>query len=147
MRLVDDLIARYAGGAGSGQAREPATSAASSTTRPSGDATAHDLQRRQVPPGRPVARYGQPELSAAGHASPTAAEANVPEVKIDFPGMLRRSGLSDEEQGRIEKDAQRCLHTLPAETPIEIKRQIVGASLSGVRLLRSTRLSSPPRCI
>lgn len=42
--------------------------------------------------------------------------------------MLRRSGLSDEEQGRIDK-ALTLLHTLPAETPIEIKRQIVGASL------------------
>ena len=43
--------------------------------------------------------------------------------------MLRRAGLSDDEQGRVDKTIN-LLHTLPAETPIEVRRQIVGASLS-----------------
>jgi len=48
--------------------------------------------------------------------------------KIDFAAVLRAAGLSDEEQGRIEK-ARGLLKTLPAETPKEVKRQIVEASL------------------
>ncbi|HPH25416.1 MAG TPA: hypothetical protein PLA87_01110 [Pseudomonadota bacterium] len=120
---VDDLIARYGGGAPAKPGSRPPAPPAPPAGRPG--------TRPPRPPagatGAPVAGTGTPPAADAAVAQ-AAAEANVPEVKIDFPGMLRRSGLSDEEQGRIEK-ALTLLHTLPAETPIEIKRQIVGASL------------------
>ncbi len=118
---VDDLIARYAGGPG----------AAKVGSRPP-----------PPPPPRPATRPPRaPAAAAASGANPSVAEAGepeavaaapgikVPEVKVDFPGVLRRSGLSDDEQGRVDKTIN-LLHTLPAETPIEIRRQIVGASLS-----------------
>jgi hypothetical protein len=51
-----------------------------------------------------------------------------PSEPIDFPGVYRAAGIDDDEQGRIAK-AQSLLKTLPAETPREVKRTIVEASL------------------
>jgi len=48
--------------------------------------------------------------------------------KVDFPAVFRAAGLADEEQGRVDK-ATNLLKTLPAETPKEVKKQIVEASL------------------
>jgi hypothetical protein len=48
--------------------------------------------------------------------------------KVDFPGVFRAAGITDEEQGRIEK-ARTLLSTLPMDTPREVKKQIVEASL------------------
>lgn len=48
--------------------------------------------------------------------------------KVDFPAVLRAAGIEDEEQERVVK-ARGLLATLPQETPREIKRQIVEASL------------------
>jgi hypothetical protein len=47
---------------------------------------------------------------------------------IDFAAVYRAAGIDDDEQGRIDK-ARNLLSTLPAETPKEVKRQIVEASL------------------
>ncbi|MSP62326.1 MAG: hypothetical protein EXR72_18740 [Myxococcales bacterium] len=77
-----------------------------------------------------IAKYAQapeaapsPVTFADGVPLPaTAGEA------IDFPGVYRAAGLDDEEQGRIDK-ATALLRTLPLETPKEVKRQIVEASL------------------
>ena len=48
--------------------------------------------------------------------------------QVDFPAVFRAAGLSDDEQGRIDK-AMNLLKTLPAETPKDVKKQIVEASL------------------
>ena len=42
--------------------------------------------------------------------------------------MFRAAGIDDGEQGRIDKATQ-LLKTLPAETPKDVKKQIVEASL------------------
>ena len=79
----------------------------------------------------PWVERGTGALAAAvlDQARTALPAAKVPEVKVDFPAVLRRAGLSDDEQGRVDKTIN-LLHTLPAETPIEVRRQIVGASLS-----------------
>jgi hypothetical protein len=78
------------------------------------------------------------ELIAKYAAQPAAAPP--PEVKlsgelpratggqVDFPAVFRAAGIADEEQGRVDK-AMGLLKTLPAETPKEVKKQIVEASL------------------
>jgi hypothetical protein len=78
-----------------------------------------------------IAKYaGQ----AAPPPSPVKLAADVPRppdsgaAAIDFAGVFRAAGVDDEEQGRIEK-ATSLLKTLPAETPKDVKRQIVEASL------------------
>jgi hypothetical protein len=71
----------------------------------------------QEPPPPPPA-----EVQLSG-ALPKAEGGNV-----DFPAVFRAAGLPDEEQGRIDK-AMTLLKTLPAETPKEVKKQIVEASL------------------
>jgi hypothetical protein len=47
---------------------------------------------------------------------------------VDFAAVYRAAGIDDGEQGRIDKATQ-LLKTLPAETPKEVKKQIVEASL------------------
>lgn len=63
-----------------------------------------------------------PEVKLSGDL-PKAQGGNV-----DFPGVFRAAGINDEEQGRIDKATQ-LLKTLPAETPKDVKKQIVEASL------------------
>jgi hypothetical protein len=63
-----------------------------------------------------------PEVKLSGEL-PKAQGGNV-----DFPGVFRAAGINDEEQGRIDKATQ-LLKTLPAETPKDVKKQIVEASL------------------
>ncbi|MCU1277551.1 MAG: hypothetical protein JWM53_1097 [bacterium] len=47
---------------------------------------------------------------------------------VDFAAVYRAAGIDDGEQGRIDKATQ-LLKTLPAETPKDVKKQIVEASL------------------
>ncbi len=125
---VDELIAKYAGGA------QPASGrAASRPPAPPAVATS----RATRPPRPPVQPAESVETSVASAPSPSASDAvatapvpaePIPEVKVDFVGVLRKAGLTDEEQGRVDKTLS-LLSSLPAETPLEIKRQIVGASL------------------
>jgi hypothetical protein len=63
-----------------------------------------------------------PEVRLAGEL-PKAQGGNV-----DFPAVFRAAGIADEEQGRVDK-ATNLLKTLPAETPKDVKKQIVEASL------------------
>ncbi|MFO0573249.1 MAG: hypothetical protein U1A78_04555 [Polyangia bacterium] len=123
---VDDLIARYAGG--------PATTRAGSRPPPLPTGAAGAKRTPTRPPGAPAAAPGGASAAASSAAAPAVEEAaapeggDVPDVKVDFPDVLRRGGLSNDEQGRVDR-ALTLLHALPAETPVEIKRQIVGASL------------------
>jgi len=63
-----------------------------------------------------------PEIKLSGDL-PKAVGGNV-----DFPAVFRAAGIDDGEQGRIDKATQ-LLKTLPAETPKDVKKQIVEASL------------------
>lgn len=63
-----------------------------------------------------------PEVKLTGEL-PKAVGGNV-----DFPAVYRAAGIDDAEQGRIDK-AMSLLKTLPAETPRDVKKQIVEASL------------------
>lgn len=121
---VDELIAKYAGGSGAASrapSRPPAPPIPTAASASRSGATR--------PPRPPVAAAEAVEPAAAvvPAASPTSAEP-IPEVKVDFAGVLRKAGLTDDEQGRVEK-ALSLLSSLPAETPLEVKRQIVAASL------------------
>lgn len=121
---ADDLIARYASGDTSGKAgakRPPSRPPSPQTLA----AVKANLKGGPSGTAEPVAAATPATTSAAATVEPAVA---VPDVKVDFPAVLRKAGLSDEEQGRVDK-ALTLLHTLPAETPTEIKRQIVAASL------------------
>lgn len=120
---VDELIAKYAGGGGA------ATSRAAS--RPPAPPAAASRSGATRPPRAPVteAEAAEPVAQApAAVTSPATPAEPIPEVKVDFATVLRKAGLSDDEQARVEK-ALSLLSSLPAETPLEIKRQIVAASL------------------
>lgn len=92
---------------------------------PSGDAAADELIAKYAADAPPAAdAAAAPTVQLQGDVSlPT--EAGAP---IDFPAVYRAAGVDDDEQGRIDK-ALALLKTLPAETPKEVKRSIVEASL------------------
>jgi hypothetical protein len=90
---------------------------------------------------QPVKRGAPPEAAGPETESPTPAPAPPPvELKgelplpadpaaeLNFAAVFRAAGVSDEAQDRVEK-ALALLASLPAETPREVKRQIVEASL------------------
>lgn len=111
---VDDLIARYASGGATPKSSATATSGAKAV----GIAAQTPAQEAATPVLAPQ----------AVPAKDAAAPKPLPEVKLDVESVLRKAGLTAEEQGRVDK-ALTLLHNLPAETPAEIKRQIVAASL------------------
>lgn len=110
---VDDLIARYA----NASSVAPSVPSRRERSRPP-----QPLPGVSAVPAMPL--EAAPAPSPPAEPEPTA----VPDVKVDFAGVLRKGGLSEEEQGRVEK-ALTLLHNLPAQTPIELKRQIASASL------------------
>lgn len=111
--VVDDLIARYAkGDGGSGRARSTRPPAASKS-----------------PAVEPPAAVENPATAVPVDAPSAEPAPPVPQVDIDVETVLRKAGLSAEDQDRVEKTLS-LLHTLPNETPVALKRQIVAASLS-----------------
>jgi hypothetical protein len=75
-----------------------------------------------------IARYAN---ASAPEAPPVQLAGDVPRAQggqIDLPKVYEAAGISAEEQERITR-AGDLLKSLPAETPIATKRQIVEASL------------------
>lgn len=68
----------------------------------------------------------------AAEPSPDVPDAVVQEpvapADLDFPSVLRRYGVTEDDQGSIDK-VLTLLRGLPGETPVEVRRQIVSASL------------------
>ncbi len=82
-----------------------------------------------------IAKYSQEEAAPAEEPPPPSVHltGELPRVapsggSVDFAAVYRAAAISDDEQARLEK-ASGLLKTLPAETPREVKRQIVEASL------------------
>lgn len=110
--VVDDLIARYAkGDGGKSRSTRPPAAGKSAAVDPSPPASS----QAAVDPAPPAASPDSPQ--------------QVPQIDIDVATVLRKAGLSNEDQDRVEKTLS-LLHTLPSDTPVALKRQIVAASLS-----------------
>lgn len=127
--VVDDLIARYAHakeGADSARATRPPRGAATATAgATAAGATAAGATITPSPSGGTTAAPVETTPAAAAAATPAVP---IPQVDIDADSVLRKAGLSTDERDRVEK-ALNLLHTLPADTPLALRRQIVGASL------------------
>lgn len=77
-----------------------------------------------------IAKYSS-EAPPPAPPPEVAMSGSLPEAvggKVDFPAVFRAAGIDADEQGRIDK-AMALLKTLPADTPKEVKKQIVEASL------------------
>jgi hypothetical protein len=84
---------------------------------------------------RPAEGASAEELIAKyGDGAPTPVQLQdappvpAPGGNVDFEGVYRAAGISDEELEHVRK-AGELLRNLPQDTPLEIKRQIVEASL------------------
>ena len=80
-----------------------------------------------------IARYAGETIGAAPArpAPPVELAGDVPRAqggRVELPRVFAAAGIGEEEQGRVAK-AQELLKTLPAETPVAVKRQIVEAAL------------------
>jgi hypothetical protein len=85
---------------------------------PAKDTSADDL----------IAKYADGPTDATPNVQLSGELPKPTGGNVDFPAVYRAAGISDEEQGRIDK-ARNLLGTLPRETPREVKKQIVEASL------------------
>lgn len=123
---VDDLIARYASAdAGRPAGRSTVAPSAGSTAPPSAAASPS-----AAAPASAAARVTAPlpVAAAAGMAATVVLDPNVQPAKVNFAEVYQKGGVSSEEQGRVER-ALALLNNLPKDTPKEVKRQIVEASL------------------
>jgi len=79
---------------------------------------------------RPEVATGAPEVAAgaSGQEFFQKTPPGSPGGVVDFDAVFDAAGIADEEQDRLAK-ASDLLKSLPAETPVEIKKQIVEASL------------------
>jgi hypothetical protein len=79
-----------------------------------------------------LARYsGDPGAPPAPAPMPVQLQGDVPRAqggKLELGRIFAAASISPEEQGRVVK-AQELLRTLPTETPLPVKKQIVEASL------------------
>lgn len=139
--VVDDLIARYASGdaatarqpaKGQAPARPtppPAQPAGRPTPPPAAGQTALPTDKTVVlPPGAAAGAMAQAQPAQQAPQATAQADAAVAPAQVDFAAVFKKRGLSTEEQGHVDR-AMTLLANLPKDTPQEIKRQIVGASL------------------
>lgn len=92
------------------------------------DATPEELiekyGKKQPPP--PPEEAAPPSVRLQGNV-PQVAAGQAPDAAV-FPQVYRAAKISDEEQQRVDK-ALALLQSLPTETPKDIRKQIVEASL------------------
>jgi pyruvate/2-oxoglutarate dehydrogenase complex dihydrolipoamide acyltransferase (E2) component len=106
------------------------------------EAPAEKPQKKAAPPPGPAparppapaaaaapapARPAPPPVKLKEGAVPPVAAGTTPDAKV-FAQVYRSADISDVEQERVEK-AVALLQSLPAETPREVKKQIVEASM------------------
>jgi hypothetical protein len=77
-----------------------------------------------------IAKYAS---GGSGASEPPPVELKGPlppvvEGQVEFAQVYEAAGVDAEEQGRVAR-AQELLRSLPAETPVQVKKQIVEASL------------------
>jgi len=118
--VVDDLIARYAKGDGSGSKSRSTRPPVAGKPAASPSVTGSSLTSAPAETTSQTAAPPSPEVDPA---------QQVPPVEIDIASVLRKAGLTAEDQDRVDKTLN-LLHTLPGDTPVALKRQIVAASLS-----------------
>lgn len=80
--------------------------------------------RKPAPP--PPAPSAPPSIRLQGDV-PQVAAGSAPDARV-FTKVFEAAGIKDEEQERVEKTLN-LLQSLPTETPKEVRKQIVEASL------------------
>jgi hypothetical protein len=89
-----------------------------------------DEERGQPTSEELIAKYGQADPAAAPLPVQLEGDVALPAQggAIDFPAVYRAAQISEEQQNHVDR-ACGLLQTLPSETPKEVRRQIVEASL------------------
>jgi len=113
LQTAEELVAKYANVMPSGATASPAAPPVYS------------------PPGVPLTVGGAPAAAWSSSTQQVQFAGDLPKATggaVDFKAVYAAAGIDADEQERVEK-AIALLSTLPKETPHEIKKQIVEASL------------------
>lgn len=91
------------------------------------------LEGDEAAPGEPAADGAPPEAAVAPlPPKPAAADpfstAGIEPAKLDFPSVFRAAGLADDDLEQVDR-AEQLVKTLPANLPLETKRQILEGTL------------------
>jgi hypothetical protein len=94
------------------------------------------VQEEAAPADQAAAAEAEAPPATSAPAAPAAAAEDffqkappaAPGGRVDFDQVFDSAGIADEEQERVTK-AVSLLASLPAETPVAVKKQIVEASL------------------
>ena len=107
----------------------------------------------EVPAPAAVPQAATPEAAAPGPNVFRSEPPAAPGGQVDYAGVFDAAGIDAEERERVEK-ARQLLASLPSETPVAVRKQIVEASLkafgvpidkiieTGVRRSRRSRATS-----
>jgi hypothetical protein len=89
-------------------------------------------EAKEPTPEEVIAKYAeqapQPPAPAPVELKGELPKPPAPGGAVDYKAVYRAAGITDEEQERVDK-AIGLLRTLPKETPKEVRKQIVEASL------------------
>lgn len=125
-QTAEELVAKYAAGPPAAAAPDAAPPARASSAPAASFAPG-------AAAGFSATQGGSPATAWSASASPVQVQfsGDLPRsagAVVDFKGVYVAAGISAEEQERVEK-AIALVSTLPKETPLDIKKQIVEASL------------------
>lgn len=115
---------------------ETETETATATEDEGAEATPDEVirtyeKKRHVPPPPPPEESAPPSLRLPG-AVPQVPAGAAPDAAV-FTKVYTAAEISEEEQARVEK-AMSLLESLPKDTPREVRRQIVEASLKAFHI-------------
>ena len=111
--------------------RDAATPAEGSEAVEAGEKSPADLVAELAGQSTPKRAPGAPAAAPAPAAPPPAissASGPVTPANVDFDGVFKQAGIDSGDLDRVRK-AEELLKGLPEATPVEVKRQIVEASL------------------
>jgi ABC-type transporter Mla subunit MlaD len=110
--------------------RDPGTPAEGSEAVEPGEKSPADLVAELAGQSTPKRAPGAPAVAPPPAARPAMPSPSGPvtPANVDFDGVFKQAGIDSGDLDRVRK-AEELLKSLPEATPVEVKRQIVEASL------------------
>jgi len=108
--------------------RDPGTPAEGSEAVEPGEKSPADLVAELAGQSTPKRAPGAPAAAPVARPAIPSPSGPVTPANVDFDGVFKQAGIDSGDLDRVRK-AEELLKGLPEATPIDVKRQIVEASL------------------